>query len=193
MTKAPDEISTPRLVLSRPASTDADAIFERYAGDPEVTRFLSWPRHQSVDDTRGFLSFSEGHWHWWPAGPYLIRSRDDRRLLGSTGLAFDTADVAATGYVLARDAWGRGIATEALTAMVELAPKVGIRRLYALCHPDHRASQHVLEKCGFVRDRTWSRQFVFPNLAAGAAHDVFCYERVFSLAARASAALEEGS
>src|SRR5262249_54999274 len=142
-------IETARLVLRKPTPTDAEAIFERYSSDTEVTKYLGWPRHQSIEQTRQFLAFSEAEWGRWPAGPYLIESRDDRKLLGSTGLAFETPTVAITGYVLARDAWGRGYATEALTAIVTSASVLGVRRLYALCHPANRASIRVLEKCGF--------------------------------------------
>jgi ribosomal-protein-alanine N-acetyltransferase len=175
MAKALLRIETARRVLSRPEREDAEAIFTRYASDPEVTRFLGWLRHQSPVDSRAFLDFSAQQWERWPAGPYLIRSRSENRLLGSTGFAFDTADVAATGYVLATDAWGNGYATEALMAIVGVAPRIGVRRLYALCHPGHRASSRVLEKCGFVRDSTWSRRVEFPNLSPGVLQDVACY------------------
>jgi RimJ/RimL family protein N-acetyltransferase len=47
--KAPLQIHTPRLILSCPDGDDADEIFERYANDPEVTRLVGWPRHQSVE------------------------------------------------------------------------------------------------------------------------------------------------
>jgi len=123
MTDRPFElIETPRLVLRRPTADDAD--------------------------TRAFLSFSDSLWERWPAGPDVILSRDDRRMLGSTGLIFETPSRATTGYVLAHDAWGRGFATEALGAMVDLARKTGVLRLYALCHHAHRASARVLEKTG---------------------------------------------
>jgi RimJ/RimL family protein N-acetyltransferase len=82
-----------------------------------------------------------------------------------------------TGYVLAKDAWGKGYATEALTAVVEVASDIGVRRLYALCHPKHLASSRVLEKCGFERDARWNRPLEFPNIAAGIAQDVLCYRR----------------
>jgi RimJ/RimL family protein N-acetyltransferase len=177
--KAPVRIVTARLVLSQPVAGDADAIFERYASDPEVTRFLGWPRHRSVADTQAFLAFSDQEWEHWPAGPYLIRSRDDDRLLGGTGFSFQTADHAVTGYVLAKDAWGRGYATEALTAMVDVARRLGVKRLSALCHPDHRASWHVLEKCGFVRDQSWTQRVELPNLAPGVLQDVACYQLPF--------------
>ncbi len=121
MPSAPDAIETPRLSLRRPRAADVDVIFARYASDPEVTRFVGWPRHRTVDDTRSFLSFSDDEWAKAPAGPYLIFARDTGRLLGSTGLIFETPYRAATGYVLAKDEWGRGYATEALDAMVSVA------------------------------------------------------------------------
>jgi RimJ/RimL family protein N-acetyltransferase len=83
-----------------------------------------------------------------------------------------------TGYVLAKDVWGWGYATEALAAMVDVAAGIGVVRIYALCHPQHRASWHVLEKCGFERDLRWTRQMEFPNLARGVSQDVLCYARV---------------
>jgi ribosomal-protein-alanine N-acetyltransferase len=175
--EASERIETSRLVLRRPLAADAPAMFKRYANNPEVTRFLGWPRHQTLDDTLAFLRFSDAEWVRWPVGPYLIASRADGRLLGSTGLAFETHDSAMTGYVLAEDAWGQGYATEALEAMVDLARHLGVARLYALCHPQHRASWHVLEKCGFEHDAGWTRQLEFPNLAPGLPQDVLCYAR----------------
>lgn len=181
--KAPDQVETARLLLLRPAASDAALIFERYASDPDVTKFLGWPRHQSVADTGAFIQFSFGEWERWPAGPYLIRSRSDGRLLGSTGLAFDGPRKAATGYVLAKDAWGMGYATEALGAIVEIARQVGVARLYALCHPQHRASWRVLEKCGFARDSTSTKLVEFPNLAPGTKQEALCYEIRFDAGA----------
>ena len=82
---------------------------------------------------------------------------------------------ASTGYVLSRDAWGKGYATEALQAMVGVARSVGIRRLYAICHIEHRASWRVLEKCGFLREGVLHQYVEFPNLRPGELSDVFCY------------------
>jgi RimJ/RimL family protein N-acetyltransferase len=98
-------------------------------------------------------------------------------LLGSTGLGLEPGARAITGYVLAADAWGKGFATEALTAMVDVATDIGVSDLYALCHPQHHASWRVLEKCGFDRDTSWNRQAEFPNLAPGTSQDVLCYRR----------------
>jgi RimJ/RimL family protein N-acetyltransferase len=174
MIKAPQRIETARLLLTPPAAGDAGRIFDRYASDPEVTRFLGWPRHQSIAETDAFLAFSAQEWERAPVGPYLIWSRDGTVLLGATGLAVVDAWRAITGYVLARDAWGHGYATEALTAMVDLAQGLGFAQLTALCHHEHRASWHVLEKCGFARDGGM-HQTEFPNLLAGVQQAAFSY------------------
>ncbi|MCX6634283.1 MAG: GNAT family N-acetyltransferase [Acidobacteria bacterium] len=178
--KGHERIETARLVLRRPTAADAEAIFSRYAGDPEVTRFLSWPTHLTTDETRGFLGVSDAEWQRWPAGPYLVECRQTGVLLGGTGLSFETRVRVMTGYVLAKDAWGFGFATETLGAMVALAHRLGVRRLYALCHPDHPASTHVLEKGGFAREGLLRRYAPFPNLPPADPGDVLCYARVFA-------------
>jgi len=171
-------MQTERLLLRAPVPDDVGAIFERYAADPDVTRYLSWPRHTSLDDTRAFIEFSDAEWPKWKTGPLLVFSRADGVLLGGTGLLFETPYRAATGYVFARDAWGKGYATEALRAMTELAGSMGVRRLSALCHVQHRASWRVMEKCGFEREGILKRHTVFPNLSPEP-EDVLSYSRIF--------------
>lgn len=173
--KAPVRFDTARLTLRQPHLRDAETILVRYASDPEVTRFLGWPRHRSVQDTEAFLRFSVQEWERWPAGPYLIISRTDGQLLGSTGLGFQSPHEAVTGYVLAKEAWGKGYATEALAAMIQVAARIGVTRLSALCHPAHDPSRRVLEKCGFVRDDTSTWRVEFPNLAPGVQQEALCY------------------
>ncbi|HKD11596.1 MAG TPA: GNAT family N-acetyltransferase [Thermoanaerobaculia bacterium] len=176
--KAPERLETERLILRRPRSEDAQAIFDRYASDPEATRWMSFPRHTTVAAAREFLASSESEWEHAPGGPYLIESRADGRLLGGTGLRFETNWRAETGYILARDAWGKGYATEALRAVVGAAETAGVQRLEALCHPDHVRSSRVLDKCGFLREGLLRRHSVLPNLDAALPQDMFSYARI---------------
>lgn len=175
--KAPEVIETTRLLLRKPVAGDAEAIFRRYAADPVVTRYLSWPTHRSVADTQAFLTWSDAEWDRWPAGPYLAFTRHGRtkKLLGGTGLAFKSKSRAVTGYVFAQDAWEQGFATESLQAMIELAQQTGVQRLEAICHVEHSASAHVLEKCGFQHEEVRREHFAFPNLAPQKRSDVLSY------------------
>jgi ribosomal-protein-alanine N-acetyltransferase len=176
--RAPERVVTGRLLLRRPTPSDAEAIFSTYSSDPDVTRFVGFARHQRIEDTRAFLEFSDEQWTNWPAGPYLMLTRSSGALIGSSGLKFETAQCAATGYVLAKHAWGQGYATEALRAMVDVARASGVIRLYAVCHHTHRASAHVLEKGGLTLEGTLRRFAEFPNLTPPGLEDVLCYAMV---------------
>jgi ribosomal-protein-alanine N-acetyltransferase len=173
----PIRLQTSRLNLRPPRDEDADEIFARYASDEEVTRFVGWPRHLSLGDTKAFLAFSRSQWDKWPAGPLLIESRQTGALLGTTGLAYETTYRASTGYVLARDAWGQGLASEALRAVSALAEDLGLQRVYALCHARHVISARVLERCGFELENTLRSYRVFPNLGDQNPQDVLCYSK----------------
>lgn len=174
--RAPHHLHTERLILRRPQPGDAPAIFA-YASDAAVTRYLSWPRHESIEHTRDFLSFSDAEWHTFPAGPYLIELRASGRVLGGTGLKFSPDASVETGYVLAADAWGKGYATESVTAMAELCTLLGVRNLFARCHPGHLASQRVLQKCGFEPRQGVIHSLVFPNLDPSTPQRVLSYTK----------------
>jgi ribosomal-protein-alanine N-acetyltransferase len=177
--QAPERIETARLILRRPRAADAASIFTGYAADPEVTRWLSWPTHRSIADTEAFLAFSDQQWSEWPGGAYLIERRDDGRLLGGAGYAFETPYRAQTGYLLVPAAWGQGYATEALQAVTDLAPALGIIRMHAMCHAGHAASARVLEKCGYTREGMLRRHSIFPNCGQPGPLDVLSYARTW--------------
>jgi RimJ/RimL family protein N-acetyltransferase len=85
--KAPEEFLTARLLLRRPKGSDVKSIFNRYASDPDVARYLGWPRHQSLKQTRNFIEYSNDQWDRWPAGPYLVLLRENNLLIGGTGFS----------------------------------------------------------------------------------------------------------
>ncbi len=73
----PEVIGTDRLVLRRPVIEDAEAIFSRYAQDAEVTKYLTWRPHKSIETVREFLhicvtEWNEGRWFQW-----VIAKKDD--------------------------------------------------------------------------------------------------------------------
>lgn len=173
---APSELTTPRLRLRAPTSRDAEAIFA-YASDPEVARFMSWPRHQHLDDARRFVAFAEGEWRQAGVGTYVARDGEGT-VVGATGLHLATPYRAITGYVLARPFWGQGLATELATAMVELAAALGLARVEADCFVEHVASARVLEKAGFTFEGIRRAYLVGPNLGPRP-RDVRSYARVF--------------
>jgi ribosomal-protein-alanine N-acetyltransferase len=176
-TLVPEQVCTARLQLRRPAASDAPRILARYAGEPDVRRFVAWPRHRSVSDSLAFVGWSDDMWSTHGAGPYLVMDQTGR-LVGSAGLDVETRWRASTGYVLARDAWGVGYATEIAMAMAGLADIAGLDRLYALCHPANRASARVLEKADFSFEGILRRHTIFPQLNTAEPADVESWARI---------------
>lgn len=157
-------ITTPRLVLRPPRSEDAEWIFERYATDPAVTRFLIWPSHRSIGETRAFIEYyaALGDSGW--AYPWVIERVDDEMLLGTIMLRV-RPPIAETGFTVARAEWGRGYGTEALAGVADFAFTLpGVYRLQATCHVENGASARIMEKVGMRREGRLQRFAVFPML-----------------------------
>ena len=75
-------IETERLILRKLRVEDAEAMFRNWASDPEVTKFLTWPPHASVDATRELLSewsdnYSKDDYYQW-GDRVEIPGRSDR-------------------------------------------------------------------------------------------------------------------
>ncbi len=58
----PEEIATKRLILRRPRLSDADDIFDTYAADPEVTRYVTWPPYKDRSEVAPFLRSRLARW-----------------------------------------------------------------------------------------------------------------------------------
>jgi RimJ/RimL family protein N-acetyltransferase len=168
-------------------------MFERYASRPQVTRYLGWPTHSSVEATRAFVASDVEAWARDGMGSWLVFETVSGALLGSTGLHAGEGRDAATGYLLVPEAWRKGFATEVLAAVVEQARAVGVRRLTASVHPDNRASVRVLEKVGFVPAPELGAVLAFPNLDASRPLPVLWFSKVLDADDPAPfATLEEG-
>ncbi len=174
-TKFRDTVLTERLLLRRPDWSDSQAIFDRYASDPQVTQFLTWQPHASPLETKDHLACLFQDFKAGTRMPWAIETRSDDRLIGMIELRLDGSR-AEVGYVLARDAWGQGYATEALGAVVDEALAVpSISRVWAVCNINHTASARVLAKAGMSREALLRRYSSHPNHSEGPS-DVFLYK-----------------
>ena len=162
----PDTVETLRLHLRRPLPTDAERIFQTYAQDREVTRYLEWVPHTSVETTKKFIAFCQERWTNSVAFPYVITRKEDRELLGMIEVR-PNRHRANFGYVLARSYWGNGFMPEAIAAVVKIAlnPPT-IYRMEATCDVDNKASIRALEKSGFSREGLLRRCTIHPNISS---------------------------
>ena len=173
----PTRIDTARLVLRRPVLADAPAIFEGYAQDPDVVRYLMWRPHTSIRDTTEYLARCVAGNNAGDDLTWALTLKGDDRLIGMFALR-PHGFKADLGYVLARLYWGRGLVTEAGRAIVDLAfSDPAVHRVWAVCDVDNKASARVLEKLGMTLEGVLRRWIVHPNVSEEP-RDSLCYARV---------------
>jgi len=144
----PEMMETKRLLLRPPVIEDADQLFLKYAQDSEVTKYLIWRPHRDVFETRAFVERCIRRWKEGSFFPWVVMRKVDEALIGMIELRIKGGE-ADLGYVLAREAWGQGYATEMAKAVVSWALKQEeIQRVWATCDCDNVASARVLEKAG---------------------------------------------
>ncbi len=153
---------------------DAAPIFEQYAQDIEVTRYLVWRPHQAIEETHAFLRWCISAWENGSAFPWVLTRREDDHLVGMVEIRIDRYKVE-LGYLLARPHWGRGYMAEAVQAIIDWALKQnGIYRVWAVCDVENSASARILEKVGMQREGVLRRWSIHPNLSEEP-RDCYCY------------------
>jgi len=139
---------TDRLLL-RPGWGEDAPMLARAIADAAVVRNLAsapWPF--GLPDAEAFLAAPRD-----PALPALLiveRTAATPRLVGACGLGRRASGAVELGYWIARQYWGRGFATEAGRALIDIARTIGLARLEASHFVDNPASARVLEKLGFT-------------------------------------------
>ena len=138
---------TPRLLLRPGFPEDAPALATAMS-DKAIARNLAvvpWP--YTLRDAEAFLASPRD-----PVLPSLLvfeRTEGAPRLIGSCGLGRRPSGAVEMGYWIARSSWGRGFATEACAALIEMARALGLGALEGSHFVDNPASARVLEKLGF--------------------------------------------
>jgi RimJ/RimL family protein N-acetyltransferase len=173
----PKVIATTRLVLRQPRISDADAIFDNYASDSEVTRYVTWRPYKKRTEVAPFLQSrlarsDSGEEYSWT----ITRAEEDRAIgMVACRVREHATDI---GYVLSRNFWNRGYTTEAAKAVVDWASNLeSVYRVWAVCDVKNAASARVLEKVGMRREGILSRYIVHPNVSLEP-RDCFVYAKV---------------
>lgn len=143
----PQEITTDRLRLRQPVSSDLEALVEGVNNWKVIEPTASLPFPYLPEHGLGFIErFSQKP----EQRPYAIAQKSDDRLMGIVGLKFSAENPPELGYWLGEPHWGNGFAQEAVTGLVAAAAETGIAVIRARVLASNPASQRVLEKTGFV-------------------------------------------
>jgi len=155
-----------RLRLRKPEIEDVFCIYEEYAQDPVVTRYMLWNPHKNVEETHEFMGRMQTAWESGKGHrAWVLERLEDGALLGMMGFHHHMAHSIEVGFVLARKYWGKGYTTEALRLLIDAAFSTPhIDRVHAFCDVENKGSARVLEKAGMTVEGTLRGYMKRPNL-----------------------------
>jgi ribosomal-protein-alanine N-acetyltransferase len=156
MHKGTQTIETARLILRRAVREDAQPMLQNWAADPEVTKYLTWQPHESIQVTQQLLDGwvteyeKSDYYHW------MIVLKELGQPIGSLLVTtVGRAQSAHVGYCIGKAWWHQGIMSEALQAVIAyLFEEVGYHRIESMHDPNNPNSGRVMRKCGMKYEGT---------------------------------------
>ncbi|WP_018412925.1 GNAT family N-acetyltransferase [Methyloversatilis thermotolerans] len=160
----PDELHTACGLLRRLQPGDAQALFEGITGDREVTRYLGWRTHETLDQTRNLVSYELARWQRDVARTWVL-DLPERRVCGMFQV-IGQGPTRQIGFALARRFWGRGLATDAVATLVAVAfTHPSVYRVEAVCDAENDRSSRLLQQAGMKLEARLGRYILHPNLS----------------------------
>lgn len=163
----PAMFETTRLLARLPVRADAPLIFDAYASNPAVSRYMLWRPHVNVCTTEAFIFECIAAVEAGARFPYVLAERQAPEAVIGMLEARPLAHKVDLGYVLSPAVWRRGFMSEAIRSLTSLAlGQPEIFRVQAFCDVENVPSQRTLEKSGFSREGRHERFLVHPNVSS---------------------------
>ena len=152
------KLETDRLILRPFTLEDADTMYKNWASDPDVTKYLPWTPHESVQVTRSLLEDwisqyeKDDYYHWT-----IVLKENGEEPIGSISAVQkdDTIKMVHIGYCIGKKWWKQGITSEALAALIKFFfEEVGVNRIELRHDPSNPNSGKVMMKCGLQYEGT---------------------------------------
>ena len=147
-------LETERLLLRRYQKEDLQDLFE-YLSDIEVVQYEPY-KPLTFDETKENLK-----WRIQTEEMIAIELKDSHKMIGNVYLGKREFETLEMGYVLNRNYWGAGYATESCKVLIEQAFLNGIHRIYSECDPNNQNSWKLLETLGFQREAHFRKNVYF--------------------------------
>lgn len=143
-------IETERLLLREFNINDAQAMFNNWANDLEVTQYMTWNPHKDVNETKMIIRKWLAEYKKENTYRFAIVLKPSNELIGSIDVVDYVNGNPEIGYCLSRKHWNKGYMTEALNSFIDFLFKQGFKEIVIEAMVENLASNRVIEKCGFT-------------------------------------------
>ncbi len=143
------DLQTKRLHLRKIKGSDAEQIFNCWASDEEVTKYLTWHAHKNIESLVQIIDVWLEDYKKTDTYLYGIELFGTNKLIGMIGVVSYNNGVPAIGYVLGKKYWHNGYMSEALTVVTDYLFDEGYTEIYIQADERNIGSNRVIEKCGY--------------------------------------------
>ena len=151
-------LQTDRLILRRFVESDAEAMFQNWASSAENLTYVTWDPHPNLEVTRNSIrswvtSYTNPNYYKWA----ICLKDNPEQVIGDISIvSMDEIDSSCeVGYILGKNYWGRGMMTEAMTAVLDFCfTQAGFQKVRARYASLNPASGRVMEKAGMFYLKT---------------------------------------
>lgn len=149
-------IETERLILRPFKKDDGKDMFENWANDDRVTKYLRWNTHENVNESYEICSMWEEESKKINNYQWAIVCKKTNKVIGSIGLVDLNEKMLCgeVGYAIGYNYWGKGTVKEALLELIKYFKEIGLVRLQAYHEVENINSDKVLIKSGFEYEGT---------------------------------------
>ena len=148
-------LETERLILRPFELTDASNMFNNWANDDEVTKYVTWYTHKSVEITKTVLSLWIEQYEKPERINFAIMLKNTNELIGGIDVVGYLDKVPVIGYVIGRKYWNNGYTTEACKKVIEFLFSLGHEKIIIDALVENIASNKVIIKCGGIYQETY--------------------------------------
>ena len=148
-------LQTERLLLRRFGIEDAEEFYRNVTSDSKVNKFLTWPVHKDVEETRELLTGWVERYENPERYCWAIVLKENEQLIGTIAAPTikNRTETAEVTYCIGSAWWGLGIVTEALSEVIRyLFEEILVNRIEAGYDIKNPASGRVLEKVGMQKE-----------------------------------------
>jgi ribosomal-protein-alanine N-acetyltransferase len=152
------QIETDRLILRKFYESDLQALYNNWANDSEVTKFLTWTPHTTLEDTESILldwihNYSDDKFYQWA----IVLKENGNEPIGTISVVHLNEEIHMVhiGYCIGKIWWHKGITSEAFKGIIPFfIEKVGVKRIESRHDPRNPNSGKVMLKCGLQYEGT---------------------------------------
>jgi [ribosomal protein S5]-alanine N-acetyltransferase len=171
----PDLIKASSVVLRRAQQHDAPSLFA-LAADPQVARYMDWPMPTNASSTKSHLEGASAKWDAGVEYQWIILDSQTEATVGTIALRVK-GHAADFGYFIGRSFWGRGLAFDAATAVLQwIDTQSHILRIWATVDSENLRSRRLLERLGLRLEGVMRCATLRPNIG-GPPRDTAIYAR----------------